>query len=138
MLAHLDINSNIELKKLYDFQDKLLEQDINSTKKFIPIYKKRLDNLHLLFTTFYKLSNKYNLSNKSIQIIWDLFNWIQKNLNNVIKFCVIRLEFDQTKNLKEVVSNLQKLSLNFNSSDKKENLQIIKIINKQLDNCVKI
>lgn len=69
MLAHLDINSNIELKKLYDFQDKLLEQDINSTKKFIPIYKKRLDNLHLLFTTFYKLSNKYNLSNKSIQII---------------------------------------------------------------------
>lgn len=67
-----------------------------------------------------------------------MFNWIQKNLNNVIKFCVIRLEFDQTKNLKEVVSNLQKLSLNFNSSDKKENLQIIKIINKQLDNCVKI
>ena len=56
------------IKTLYSYQNKLLEEDINPPKRFIQIHKRCLDNLHLLFTTFYKLANKYNLPNKTIQL----------------------------------------------------------------------
>lgn len=56
------------IKKLYEYQDKLLEEDINPPKRFIQIHKRYLDNLHLLFTIYYKLSIKSNLPNKDIQL----------------------------------------------------------------------
>ena len=56
------------IKILYNYQYKLLEEGIDPPKRFIQIHKKCLDNLHLIFTTFYKLANKSNLPDKTIQL----------------------------------------------------------------------
>ncbi len=126
------------IKILYNYQDKLLEEDINPPKRFIQIHKRCLDNLHLLFTTFYKLANKYNLPNKIIQLSWNLHSYIQQTLANVVKFCVIGLELEDINIVKGIISDISEASSEFKTSDKKKILSIIKITTKQLDNCVEM
>ncbi len=126
------------IKILYNYQDKLLEEGINPPKRFIQIHKGYLDNLHLIFTTFYKLANKYNLSNRTIQLSWNLHSYIQQALANTVKFCVIGLELKDINTIKNIISDMSKALNEFKLEDKKKILSIIKITTKQLDNCVEM
>lgn len=124
------------IKILYNYQDKLLEEDINPPKRFIQIHKRCLDNLHLLFTTFYKLANKYNLPNKTIQLSWNLHSYIQQELANAVKFCVIGLELKDINAVKNIIFNISEASSEFKLVDKKKILSVIKITTKQFDNSI--
>lgn len=124
------------IKKLYEYQDKLLEEDINPPKRFIQIHKRYLDNLHLLFTMYYKLSIKTNLPNKDVQLSWKLHNIIQETLANVVHYCVIGLEFNQILTLKTILSNITKALSKSKTPDEKKILALIRTISKQIDDCI--
>lgn len=126
------------IKILYNYQDKLLEEGINPPKRFIQIHKGYLDNLHLIFATFYKLANKYNLPDKTIQLSWNLHSYIQQALANAVKFCVIGLELKDINAVKSVISNISEALSKFKLEDKKKILSIIKITTKQLDNYIEM
>lgn len=126
------------IKILYNYQYKLLEEGIDPPERFIQIHKKCLDNLHLIFTTFYKLANKSNLPYKTIQLSWNLHSYIQQALANVVKFCVIGLELKDINTVKSIISDISGALNEFKTSDKKKILSIIKITTKRLDNCVEI
>ena len=126
------------IKILYNYQYKLLEEGIDPPKRFIQIHKKCLDNLHLIFTTFYKLANKSNLPDKTIQLSWNLHSYIQQALANTVKFCVIGLELKDINTVKSIISDISRALNEFKTSDKKKILSIIKITTKRLDNCVEI
>ena len=126
------------IKILYNYQYKLLEEGIDPPKRFIQIHKKCLDNLHLIFTTFYKLANKYNLPDKIIQLSWNLHSYIQQTLANVVKFCVIGLELKDINAVKSIISGISGALSEFKLEDKKKILSIIKMTTKQLDNCVEM
>ena len=123
---------------LYNYQNKLLGEGINPPERFIQIHKKCLDNLHLLFTTFYKLANKCNLSNKTIQLSWNLHSYIQQSLANVVKFCVIGLELKDINTVKSIISDVSGALSEFKLADKKKILSVVKITTKQLDNCIEM
>ena len=124
------------IKILYNYQYKLLEEGIDPPKRFIQIHKKCLDNLHLIFATFYKLANKYNLPDKTIQLSWNLHSYIQQALANAVKFCVIGLELKDINTVKNIISDISEALNEFKLEDKKRILSIIKITTKQLDNCI--
>ena len=126
------------IKVLYNYQYKLLEEGIDPHKRFIQIHKKCLDNLHLIFTTFYKLANKPNLPDKTIQLSWNLHSYVQQALANSVKFCVIGLELKDINTVKSIISDISRALNEFKTSDKKKILSIIKITTKRLDNCVEI
>jgi hypothetical protein len=126
------------INKIYNYQNKLIEDEIIPPKRFIQIHKQCLDNLHLLFTIYYKLSIKSNLPNKDIQLSWNLHNFIQECLANIIHYCVIGIELDKILSLKSILSNITEASKKFKTPDKKEILALIRIISKQLDNSVEM
>lgn len=126
------------IKILYNYQYKLLEEGIDPPKRFIQIHKKCLDNLHLIFATFYKLANKYNLPDKTIQLSWNLHSYIQQALANAVKFCVIGLELKDINEVKSIISNISEALSKFKLVDKKKILSVIKITTKQFDNSIDI